>query len=191
MKRTRGFFFVVALVLSLALALAGCGLSGEDRALQYINRGDSYAYRMSAEADDLSKALQDFFAILQGPSPEAVASPGGPIERYNTALQNVRSLAYDMELAYREVNSLGGVEEEKEYAAMMIDVARKTDELMDFIEGWFGKVLDVLSTLDEKKIRSYLTGDEFEEGRARIEALKAEIGEVTGKAKEYRMERDF
>lgn len=182
---------MAAATLLLALAINGCGLSGEDRAIQYINRGDSYAYRMSAEADNLSKAIQDFFAVLQGPNPENVASPGGPIERYNTSLQNVQSLSHDMELAYREVLSLGGAEEEKKYAEMMIDVARKTGELMDFIEGWFGKVLDVLSTLDEKKIRSYLTGEEFEEGRARIDVFKAEIGELTEKAKEYRIERDF
>ncbi len=191
MKKVPALLLAGVVALSLAVSLSGCGLSDEDKALRHLNRGDSYAYKMSAEADNLSEALEDFFATLQGPSPEAVASAGGPIERYNTALQNVKSFAYDMELAYQEVLSLGGAEEEKEYAGMMIDVARKTDELMDFIEEWFGKVLDVLSTLDEKKIRSYLTGDEFEEGRARIGIMKEEIGEITGRAKEYRVERDF
>lgn len=191
MKRLSAFLLLFATVAVMTFSLPGCGLGDRDKALQHLNRGDAYAYRMSVEADNLSKALEDFFAVLQGPNPENVASPGGPIERYNAALQNVKSRAYDMELAYQGVHSLSGVEEEKEYATMMTDVARKTDELMDFIEEWFGKVLQVLSTLDEKKIRSYLTGDEFEEGRARIDVLKAEIVEVTGRAKDFRIERDF
>jgi hypothetical protein len=190
-RKAAAFLLAGLIVLTAAASLAGCGQSGKDKALQHINRGDSFAYKMSAKADNLRKVLDNFFTTLQGPNPEAVASPGGPIEQYSATLQEVNDLAHEMELEYQEVMSLGGVEEEKEYASLMIEVSRKTVELMDTIAAWFDKVLDVLLTRDEKKIRSYLTGDEFKAGLKQIEEMRGEIEKAAGKAKDYRIERDF
>ncbi len=75
---------------------------------------------------------------------------------------------------------------------MMIEVAEKTAELMDFIDAWFNKALDVIKTLDAAKIRSYLTGDEFEGGLADIDEMRAELDTLAGEAKDYRIEEtDF
>jgi hypothetical protein len=63
--------------------------------------------------------------------------------------------------------------------------------LAKFIEEWFNKALDVIETLDESKIRSYLTGDEFEDGLAEIDEMRTEIDQVAGEARDYRLERDF
>ena len=175
----------------LVISLPGCGQSSEDKALKYINRGDGYAYQMSGEAEKLSNVLDNFFTTLQGPNPEAVASPGGPIDQVSSALANVNSLASSTKAEYQGVLSLKGVEEEKEYATMMMDVADKTSGLMGVIEGWFNKVLEVLATMDARKIRAYLTGDEFKAGLAEIDGLRAEIEKIAGEARSYRLERDF
>ncbi|MEW6554473.1 MAG: hypothetical protein AB1384_09325 [Actinomycetota bacterium] len=178
--------------VSLVVFISGCGLSAEDQAVQYINRGDSYAYRMASEAETLSLALEDFFAILQGPNPETIVNPGGPLDQYEAALDEVLSNSTSAQAEYHEVTRLEGVEGEATYAAMMTEVARKTSELMDFIDAWFDKALDVIKTLDEAKIRSYLTGDEFEGGLADIDEMRAEIDGLAGEAKDYRLEEtDF
>lgn len=180
------------LVASLGIFVSGCGLSAEDQAMQYINRGDSYAYRMASEGENLSVALEDFFAVLQGPNPETIVNPGGPLEQYQTALGEVISYSDSAQAEYHGVLTLEGVEEEATYATMMIEVAVKTSEMMDFIDVWFNKALDVIKTLDESKIRSYLTGDEFEAGLADIDEMRAEIAKLAEEAKDYRLEEtDF
>jgi hypothetical protein len=180
------------LVASLGIFVSGCGLSAEDQAMQYINRGDSYAYRMASGGENLSVALEDFFAVLQGPNPETIVNPGGPLEQYQTALDEVISYSDSAQAEYHGVLTLEGVEEEATYATMMIEVAVKTSEMMDFIDAWFNKALDVIKTLDESKIRSYLTGDEFEAGLADIDEMRAEIEKLAGEAKDYRLEEtDF
>ena len=179
------------IIISLVVFVPGCGQSSEDLALKYIGRGDGYSYRMASEGEKMSTALEDFFAILQGPNPEAILNPAGPLERYETARGEMSSLALQAEVEYQSVLSLSGVEEEKEYATMMSEVAQKTGALAEFIEEWFNKALDVIETLNESKIRSYLTGDEFEGGLAEIDEMRAEIDRVAGEARDYRLERDF
>ncbi len=191
MKKALVPLLLCVMAASLIWFLPGCGQSSEDKALQYLNRGDAHAYRMASEGEKMSVALEDFFAILQGPNPEAILNPGGPLERYEAAQGEMASLAMSAEAEYSGVSSLSGVEEEKEYAAMMIEVARKTGALAEFIEEWFNKALDVIKTLDEKKIRSYLTGDEFEGGLAKIGEMRVEIDRVAGEAKDYRLQWDF
>ena len=139
----------------------------------------------------MSAALEDFFAILQGPNPEAILNPGGPLERYETAREDEPSFAFQAEAEYQRVLPLSGVEEEKQYATMMSEVALRTRALVEFVEAWFSKALDVIETLDKNKIRSYLTGDEFEDGLAEMDKMRAGIDQVAGKAREYRLERDF
>jgi hypothetical protein len=179
------------IITSLVAFVPGCGQSSEDQAMRYIGRGDAYAYRMASEGEGMSVALDDFFAILQGPNPQAILNPGGPLDKYETAQGEMLSYAKLAESEYQGVLSLSGVEEEKEYATMMTEVARKTAELAEFIDEWFGKALDVIQTLDEGKIRSYLTGDEFEGGLAEIDDTRAEIDQLAGEARDYRLERDF
>lgn len=180
------------MVVSLGIFVSGCGLSAEDQAIQYINRGDSYAYRMASEAETLSVALEDFFAILQGPNPETIINPGGPLEQYESALDEVVSNSTSAQAEYHGVLTLDGVEKEATYATMMIAVAEKTAELMEFIDAWFNKALDVIKTLDATKIRAYLTGDEFEGGLADIDEMRAEIDKLADEAKDYRLEEtDF
>jgi hypothetical protein len=190
-KKALVLFLSAAVAASLAVLLSGCGLSSEDKALQYINRGDGYAYQMSGEAENLSAILEDFFATLQGPNPETIARPGGPIERYSSALRGVVSLSESAEAEYSGALTLSGVEAQAEYATMMIDVAKRTRELMGFIEEWFDEVLDVIMTLDEKKIRAHLTGEEFEDGLAQMDDMRSELEKAAGEAKSYRMERKF
>jgi hypothetical protein len=179
------------IITSLVVFVPGCGQSSEDLALRYIGRGDAYSYRMASEGEKMSTALEDFFAILQGPNPEAIVNPGGPLEQYESAQTEVLSSANEAEAEYQRVLSLSGVEEEKEYATMMIEVAQRTGALAEFIEEWFNKALDVIQTLDESKIRSYLTGNEFEDGLAEIEEMRAEIDQAAGEAQDYRLESDF
>ena len=179
------------IAILLAVLVPGCGQSSEDQALKHLNRGDAYAYRMASEAEDMSAALEDFFAVLQGPNPQAIVDPGGPLDQYEATRDEVETLAYQAEAEYQGVQSLNGVEEEKEYSNLMTEVARKTTELMAFIEEWFNKALDVIETLDESKIRSYLTGDEFEGGLAKIDEMRKAIDQVAGEAKDYRLEWDF
>jgi hypothetical protein len=176
---------------SLVVFMPGCGQSSEDKALRHISRGDGYAYKMASEGEKMSTALEDFFAVLQGPNPEAILNTGGPLEQYETASGGMSSFSTQAEIEYRDVLSLSGVEEEKQYATMMIEVAQKTDALAGFIDEWFNKALDIIKTLDEKKIRSYLTGAEFEDGLAEIDKMRAEIDQVAGNARDYRLERDF
>lgn len=187
---------LVLLLLSMIAALLmisvpGCGQSSEDQALKHINRGDAYTYRMASEAEKTSAALEDFFAVLQGPNPQAIANPGGPLDQYESAREEVETLAYQAEAEYQGVLSLSGVEEEKEYANLMTEVTRKTTELMGFIKGWFDQALDVIETLNESKIRSYLTGKGFEGGLAQIDEMRAGIDQAAREAKDYRLERDF
>jgi hypothetical protein len=182
------FGVIVALLVVL---MPGCGQSSEDLALRYIGRGDAYAYRMANEGAKMSTALEDFFAILQGPNPEAIIDPGGPLEQYQESNAAMSSSAYDAEIEYQKVLALDGVEEEKEYATMMVEVARKTSALAEFIDEWFNKALDVIKTLDEAKIRSYLTGDEFEDGIAEIDDRRAEIDKLAEESRDYRLESDF
>lgn len=191
MRKTLVPLLLILMVVSLGISVAGCGLSGEDKALQHINRGDAYSYRMASAGEELSEALEDFFATLQGPNPETILNAGGPLERYDSALASMESFAYSAEAEYGGVLSLDGADEESEYASLMIDVARKTNELAEFIEDWFDKALDVIQTLDEGRIRSYLTGDEFEGGLADIDEIRAEINGLAGEARDYRLERDF
>ncbi len=192
MKRAVALACVSMVLATSMTALPGCGLGARDKALQMLNRGDAYAYRMSAEGDKMSKALESFFDILRGPNPEAIVDPGGPLEKYQAAREDMSALALDAESAYQRVLSMDGVEQEKHYAALMADVARKTYELAEFVGEWFGKALDVIRTLDAEKIRGYLTGGgEFEEGRQRITQMREEISRVASEAKEYRTERDF
>ncbi len=179
------------IITSLVFFVPGCGQNSEDLALRYIGRGDAYSYRMASEGERMSTALEDFFAILQGPNPEAILNPDGPLEQYETAREDMSSFAYQAEAEYQDVLSLSGVEEEKQYATMMIEVAQRTEALAEFIEKWFNKALDVIKTLDERKIRSYLTGDEFEGGLAEIDEMRAEIDKLAAKARDYRLERDF
>jgi hypothetical protein len=191
-RKALALLLLGVLVASLGIFVSGCGLSAEDQAIQYINRGDSYAYRMASEGENLSVALEDFFAVLQGPNPETIVNPGGPLEQYQTALGEVISYSDSAQAEYHGVLTLEGVEEEATYATMMIEVAVKTSEMMDFIDVWFNKALDVIKTLDESKIRSYLTGDEFEAGLADIDEMRAEIAKLAGEAKDYRLEEtDF
>lgn len=191
MRKTLVPLLLILMVVSLGISVAGCGLSGEDKALQHINRGDAYSYRMASAGEELSEALEDFFATLQGPNPETILNAGGPLERYDSALASMESFAYSAEAEYGGVLSLDGADEESEYASLMIDVARKTNELAEFIDDWFDKALDVIQTLDEGRIRSYLTGDEFEGGLADIDEIRAEINGLAGEARDYRLERDF
>jgi hypothetical protein len=179
------------IVASLAVLVPGCGQSSEDLAMRYIGRGDAYAYRMAGEGEKMGTALDDFFAILQGPNPEAIINPGGPLEEYEKANGEMSSFAYQAQAEYNSVLSLSGVEVEKEYATTMSDVAQKTEELAEFIDTWFNKALDVIKTLDEAKIRSYLTGDEFEGGLAEMDDMRAEIDQLAGEAKDLRLESDF
>jgi len=179
------------LAASLVVFVPGCGPSSEDQAMRYIGRGDAYAYRMASEGESMSTALEDFFNVLQGPNPEAILSPGGPLDQYEDAQGEMLDYSMMAEGEYQGVLSLDGVEEEKEYATMMIEVAQKTAELADFIDEWFGKALDVIQTLDENKIRSYLTGDEFEGGLAEIDSMRAEIDVLANESRDYRLERDF
>jgi hypothetical protein len=182
---------LVLMAVSLGISVTGCGLSSEDKALQFINRGDGYSYRMASEGENMSLALEDFFAILQGPNPQAIVNPGGPLEQYDSAREEMLSYALQAEAEYNSVLSLSGVEGEKEYATLMIEVAQRTKGLSEFIEEWFSKALAVIKTLDEGKIRSYLTGDEFEGGLAEIDELRTEIDRIAGEARDYRLERDF
>ncbi|NPV58550.1 MAG: hypothetical protein HPY75_02665 [Actinobacteria bacterium] len=191
MKKASTLLLSSLLAVSLAFALAGCGQSSEDKALRFIGRGDASAYRMASEGQRMSDALQEFFDVLQGPNPQAIVEPGGPLEEYEDAREEMSSYAARAEAEFQGVLDLGGVEEEKQYATMMIEVASKTKELAGFVEEWFNKALDVIKTLDEKKIRSYLTGDEFEGGLAEIDEMKSEIDKLAGKAKDYRLENDF
>ncbi len=191
MRKVLALIMLSMLAASLVVFVPGCGPSSEDQALRYIGRGDGYAYRMASEGEKMSTALEDFFAVLQGPNPEAIINPGGPLEQYEAAQGEMLSFAQSAEAEYSGVLSLSGVEEEKEYATMMVEVAQKTQELAEFIDEWFGKALDVIQTLDENKIRSYLTGDEFEGGLAQIDDMRAEIDAVASLARDYRLERDF
>lgn len=182
---------LILMAVSLGISASGCGLSDEDKAMQFINRGDGYSYRMASEGEKMSAALEDFFATLQGPNPETIMNPGGPLERYDSARGEMGSLALSAEAEYGGVQSLSGAEAEKEYATLMIEVAQRTRELAGFIEEWFDKALDVIKTLDAGKIRSYLTGDEFEGGLAEIAEMREEIDRIAGEARDYRLERDF
>ena len=191
MRKTLALILLSMLAASLVIFVPGCGPSSENEALRYIGRGDAYAYRMANEGERMSVALEDFFAVLQSPNPEAILNPGGPLEEYEDAQGEMSSNALSAEAEYQGVLSLSGVEEEKEYATMMVEVAQKTGELADFIDEWFNKALDVIQTLDENKIRSYLTGDEFEGGLAEIDKMRAEIDAVASEARDYRLESDF
>ncbi|RJP35374.1 MAG: hypothetical protein C4536_00730 [Actinobacteria bacterium] len=191
MKKAWWLLVLVIITTSLVVAVPGCGQSSEDLAAQYIGRGDRYAYRMASEGETMSAALEDFFAILQGPNPEAIINPGGPLDQYEAAQGEMSSSALQAEAEYQGVLTLSGVEEEKEYATMMIEVAGKTAELAEFVDEWFNKALDVIETMDESKIRSYLTGDEFEGGMVELEGMRAEIDAVAAEASDYRLERDF
>jgi len=191
LRKTLVLFIFCAITLSLVVILPGCGQSSEDQAMRYIGRGDAYAYRMASEGESMSAALEDFFDTLQGPNPQAILNPGGPMDQYEDAQGEMLDYSMMAEGEYQGVLSLDGVEEEKEYATMMIEVARETAELADFIDEWFGKALDVIQTLDENKIRSYLTGDEFEGGLAEIDNMRAEIDSIASEARDYRLERDF
>lgn len=191
MRKVLVLLLLGVMTTSLIVFLPGCGQSSEDEALRYIGRGDGYAYRMASEGEKMSAALEDFFAILQGPNPEAIINPGGPLGEFEAAQGEMLSFALSAEAEYQGVVSLSGVEEEKEYATMMIEVAQKTAELAEFIDEWFNKALEVIQTMDESKIRSYLTGEEFEDGLAEIDDRRAGIDEVAGEARDYRLERDF
>jgi len=191
LKKTLTLLLLGVITASLVVCMPGCGPSSEDQALRYIGRGDAYAYRMASEGESMSVALEDFFAILQGPNPEAILNPGGPLEQYEDAQAEMLSNAKSAEAEYSGVLSLDGVEEEKEYATMMIEVAQKTAGLAELIDEWFNAALDVIQTLDENKIRSYLTGDEFEGGLVEMDKTRAEIDAVASEARDYRLESDF
>ncbi|MBN2027296.1 MAG: hypothetical protein JW854_11115 [Actinobacteria bacterium] len=191
MRKALTLFALCVLAASLVVFVPGCGTSSEDQALRYIGRGDAYAYRMASEGEVMSTALEDFFDVLQGPNPEAILNPGGPLDQYEDAQGEMLNNAMLAEGEYQGVLSLDGVEDEKEYATLMIEVAQKTTELAGFIDEWFGKALDVIQTLDENKIRSYLTGDEFEGGLAEIDGMRVEIDALAGEARDYRLESDF
>ena len=191
MRKVLALFTLCVLAASLVVFVPGCGPSSEDQALRYIGRGDAYAYRMASEGEIMSAALEDFFDVLQGPNPEAILNPGGPLEQYEDAQGEMLNNAMLAEGEYQGVLSLDGVEEEKEYATMMIEVAQKTADLGEFIDAWFEKALDVIQTLDENKIRSYLTGDEFEGGLVEIDEMRADIDALASEARDYRLESDF
>ena len=191
MRKALALFTLSVLVASLVALVPGCGPSSENQAMMYIGRGDAYAYRMASEGEKMSAALENFFDVLQGPNPEAILNPGGSMEQYEDAQGDMINNAMQAEGEYQGVLSLDGVEEEGEYATMMIEVARKTVELGEFVDEWFGKALDVIETLNESKIRSYLTGDEFEGGLAEIDEMRADIDALAGEARDYRLERDF
>jgi len=190
-RKVLALFTLCVLAASLVVFVPGCGPSSEDQALRYIGRGDAYAYRMATEGEIMSAALEDVFDVLQRPNHEAILNPGGPLEQYEDAQGEMLNNAMLAEGEYQGVLSLDGVEEEKEYATMMIEVAQKTADLGEFIDAWFEKALDVIQTLDENKIRSYLTGDEFEGGLAEIDEMRAEIDALASEARDYRLESDF
>jgi len=93
-----------------------------------------------------------------------------------------------LELAERAAGKTGDAPADAESFAAF---RREVRELAEFIEDWFDKALDVIQTLDEGRIRSYLTGDEFEGGLADIDEIRAEINGLAGEARDYRLERDF
>jgi len=176
---------------SFVVLLPGCSSGDEGEAAEYIEKGEEYAAQMRTEGENLETALNKFFTNLQGPNPEANAAPGGPYDDYRAAMVGVIDAAEGVIAESEKVLDLSGVEEQKEYANMAIEIAEKTLVLMDTIEAWFGSALEVLLTQDERKITRYLTGDEFASGIGEIEDMSAEIDEMVKAADEYRADKDF
>lgn len=184
-------FTLSMLAASLVAFMPGCGPSSEDQAMMYIGRDDAYAYRMASEGEKISAALEGFFDVLQGLNPEATLNPGGSLEQYEDTQGDMLSNVIPAEGEYQGVLSLDSVEEEKEYTTTMIEIAQKTGNPGEFVDEWFGKALDVIETLNESKIRSYLTGGEFEDGLAEIDKMRVETDALAGEARDYRLQRDF
>ena len=191
MRKTLVLLLLGIITISFVILLPGCSQGDEGKAAEYIEKGEEYASQMQSEGENLEAALNDFFTTLQGPNPEANAAPGGPYDQYRAALVGVIDAAGGMIAESEKVLDLSGVEEQKEYANMAIEIAEKTLDLMDTIEVWFGSALEVILTQDERKITRYLTGDEFENGLKEIEDMNAEIEELVKAADEYRADKDF
>lgn len=191
MRKALVLLLLGIIAFSFVIFLPGCSQGDEGKAAEYLEKGEEYASLMSSEGEKLEAALNDFFTTLQGPNPEANAAPGGAYDQYRAALVEVISAAEGVIAESNNVLDLSGVEEQKEYANMAIEIAEKTLDLMDTIEVWFGNTLEVLLTQDERKITRYLTGDEFTSGLEEIEDMNAEIEELVKAADEYRADKDF
>lgn len=191
MRKTLVLLLLGMFAFSFVVLLPGCSSGDEGEAAEYLEKGEEYAAQMRTEGDNLEAALNDFFTNLQGPNPEANAAPGGAYDQYRAALVAVIDAAEGVIAESEKVLDLSGVEEQKEYANMAIEIAEKTLVLMDTIEAWFGSALEVLLTQDERKITRYLTGDEFTSGIGEIEDMSAEIDEMVKAADEYRADKDF
>jgi hypothetical protein len=190
-RKTLVFLLLGMFALSFVVLLPGCSSGDEGQAAEYLEKGEEYAAQMRTEGDNLEAALNDFFTTLQGPNPEANAAPGGPYDDYRAAMIGVIDAAEGVIAESEKVLELTGVEEQKEYANMAIEIAEKTLVLMDTIDVWFSSALEVILTQDERKITRYLTGDEFNSGLEEIEDLGAEIDEMVKAADEYRADKDF
>jgi hypothetical protein len=190
-RKTLVLLLLSIFTISFVVLLPGCSSGDEGKAKEYLEKGEEYAAQMRTEGDNLEAALNGFFTNLQGPNPEANAAPGGPYDDYRAAMVGVIEAAEGVIAESEKVFDLSGVEEQKEYANMAIEIAEKTLELMDTIDVWFSSALEVILTQDERKITRYLTGDEFEDGLKEIEDMGAEIDEMVKAADEYRADKDF
>jgi hypothetical protein len=179
------------LAVSLVFFLPGCGQGDASKANSYIENGDFYADKLPAEGKHLEAALNDFFATLIGPNAESVGEPGGPLDKYYSALYVSIWLAKNANTEYKRVLELKDAEDQKTYANMMIKITDKTLALMDFIKVWFGKALDVIITRNPTRIKDYLTGEEFTDGQNQITIMSDEIDKLVREATDYRQSKSF
>ena len=147
---------------------------------------------LKKQGKKLEAALNDFFATLIGPNPESVNDPGGPLDKYWSALYVGIYVAQNADAEYKPVLEMKGVEEEKKIAGMMDNISKKTLALMDFIKVWFAKALDVITTRNPTKIRDYLTGagGEFVNGQRQIELMREQLNKLVEDATSYRQGKD-
>lgn len=179
------------LAVSLVLFLPGCGQGEEGRAKEYIDKGDAYMEELKAQGKKLEAALNDFFATLIGPNPESVNDPGGPLDKYWSALYVGIWVAQNADAEYKPVLEMKGVEEQKKIAGMMDNISKKTLALFDYIKVWFAKALNVITTRNVPKITAYLTdaGGEFVNGQKQIQLMRDQIDKLVNEATDYREEK--
>ena len=179
------------LAISLLFFLSGCGQGDVGKANTYIENGDFYAVKLVPEGKNLEAALKDFFDTLIGLDPESVGEPGGPLDKYNSALFVSIWLAEHANVEYKRVLDLKASEEQKTYADMMIKVTKKTLALLEFIKAWFSKALNVIITKNPTKIKDYLTGEEFTNGQSQIAIMSDQIDKLAEEALQYKQSKNL
>lgn len=162
MKRYLVVAVALVLVVSLGIALTGCG-GDTSKAKEYINNADAIIDEVGENSSEMEAQIDTIFTELAGGEVTSSAKADELAKGLADATDDLISKVNEAKLELEKVASLEGVDEYQEYALMRISVIDDITELIQLTEKFLKDLSQVLvaaetgQTVDLAKVESEST----------------------------------